>query len=225
MKKVLIFLYVFVLIVFAELLITFVINEVYIYKYEKGNYDKGLVKSLFVLNYNERYIPYYNYGNYLYKTGDYKNAALEYEKALEKNVPDKRVCMVRINLSLSLMGTVSDDMTDDEKIEIYEKAKNVLYEDNCAEEGQGQGGSSEESEELEDEIQEKEDEIEEGKSSGEKDDDGNSDPEKEKEEKEKEEEKSKELEDRNKDANKNRQEGLDDYRDLDDREYYYGKKW
>ena len=228
MKKVLIFLYVFVLIVFAELLITFVINEVYISKYEKGNYDKGLVKSLFVLNYNERYIPYYNYGNYLYKTGDYKNAASEYEKALEKNVPEKRVCFVRINLSLALSNTISEDMTDEEKLAIYEKAREVLYEDDCAEAGSGQGGESEEAEQLENEIQEKEDELkEEGSGDKDKDDDGDGSSKDEKEkEKEEEQKKSDELEERNKDAGKNRQEELDKYKDRDDRgDYYNGKKW
>lgn len=227
MKKVIIFIYVFVLVVFIELLVTYTINEIYISRYEKGIYDKGLVKSLFVLNYNERYIPYYNYGNYLYKTGDYKNAAIEYEKALEKNVPEKRVCFVRINLSLALTNTVSEDMTDEEKLAIYEQAREVLYEDDCAEEGSGQGGESEEAEQQEEEIQEKEDEIKE-KGSGEGEDDDGDDSDKDEKEKEKEEEqkKSDELEERNKDASKNRQEGLDQYKDRDNRgSYYDGKKW
>ena len=228
MKKVFIFIYVFVLVVFIELLVTYTINEIYISRYEKEIYDKGLVKSLFVLNYNERYIPYYNYGNYLYKTGDYKNAAIEYEKALEKNVPEKRVCFVRINLSLALSNTISEDMTDEEKLAIYEKAREVLYEDDCAEAGSGEGGESEEAEQLENEIQEKEDELkEEGSGDKDKDDDGDGSSKDEKEkEKEEEQKKSDELEERNKDAGKNRQEELDKYKDRDDRgDYYNGKKW
>ena len=226
MKKLFIFIYVFVLVVFIELLVTYTINEIYISRYEKGIYDKGLVKSLFVLNYNERYIPYYNYGNYLYKTGDYKNAAIEFEKALEKNVPEKRVCFVRINLSLALSNTISEDMTKDEKLAIYEKAREVLYEDNCAEAGEGQGGENGDAEQLENEIQQKEDELkEEGSGDNDKDDDGSSKDEKEKE-KEEEQKKSDELEERNKDAGKNRQEGLDKYKDRDDSgSYYDGKKW
>jgi len=225
MKKVIIFIYVFVLVVFIEILITYAINEIYISKYDKGNYDKGLVKSLFVLNYNERYIPYYNYGNYLYKTGDYKNAVLEYEKALEKNVSNKRVCFVRINLSLALTNTVSEDMSTDKKLEIYEKARKVLYEDNCAQEGEEQGGKNEDAEQLEEEIQEKEKETkEDGSNQGGQDKEDDSDSEK--DEKEKEQKKSDELEERNKDANKNRQEGLEEYKDQDNRgNYYSGKKW
>ena len=67
MRKVLTFIYLFILIVFLKLVITFVINEMYISKYNKGDYDKNLVKSLFVLNFSERYIAYYNYGNLLYQ--------------------------------------------------------------------------------------------------------------------------------------------------------------
>lgn len=227
MKKILIFLYVFLLVAFFELVITYFINELYISKYEKGEYEKGLVKSLFVINYLERYIPYYNYGNYFYKTGDYDNAALEYEKALEKGVPKKRVCSVRINLSLALTNTVTDDMTEDEKIAIYERAKEVLYEDNCAQAGSGKGGDSEEAEQLEDEIEEKEQEAkeDEGEEEEEKEDEGEG--EEEKTEKEQEEEKSSEVDERNKDAGKNRQEKLDEYKDREENSgnYYSGKKW
>lgn len=227
MKKVLIFLYVFLLVAFFELVITYFINELYISKYEKGEYEKGLVKSLFVINYLERYIPYYNYGNYFYKTGDYDNAALEYEKALEKGVPKKRVCSVRINLSLALTNTVTDDMTEDEKIAIYERAKEVLYEDNCAQAGSGEGGESEEAEQLEDEIEEKEQEAKEDKGEEEEEKEDEGEGEEEKTEKEQEEEKSSEVDERNKDAGKNRQDKLDEYKDREENSgnYYSGKKW
>ena len=97
MRKIITFVYVFILIVFLKFVITFITNEMFISKYNKGIYEKNLVKSLFVLNFSERYIAYYNYGNLLYQIGYYEDAINEYKKALEFEIPKERVCDVRIN--------------------------------------------------------------------------------------------------------------------------------
>ncbi len=160
MRKLLTFIYLFILIVFLKLVITFVINEMYISKYNKGDYDKNLVKSLFVLNFSERYIAYYNYGNLLYQIGYYEDAISEYNKALELKIPEDRVCDVRINLSLSMTNMINDNMSAEEQIKLLEEAQEVLYEDDCADPNGG-GGSSSDAEELDEKLQEKQDEIEE----------------------------------------------------------------
>lgn len=220
MRKVLTFIYLFILIVFLKLVITFVINEMYISKYNKGNYDKNLVKSLFVLNFSERYIAYYNYGNLLYQIGYYEDAINEYNKALKLKVPEDRVCDVRINLSLSMTNMINDNMSSEEQIKLLEEAQEVLYEDDCAQPNGG-GGSSSDAEELDEKLEEKQDELEEGQ--GEEDENNKGD--KTDEEKEEDKKKHDELEDRNDSANESRQEELDEMEDYDDYEYYNGKKW
>lgn len=220
MKKIITFIYIFILIIFLKLVITFVTNEVFISKYNKGNYEKNLVKSLFVLNFSERYIAYYNYGNLLYQIGYYEDAIKEYNKALKLDVPKERVCDVRINLSLSMTNMVNDEMDEDEQIKLLEEAQEVLYEDDCANPNGG-GGSSDDAENLDDQIEEKQDEIEGEKQEGEsKGDSGESEEEKEEEQK-----KHDELEDRNDSANGSRQDELDQMEDYDNYEYYNGKKW
>lgn len=219
MRKVLTFIYLFILIVFLKLVITFVINEMYISKYNKGDYDKNLVKSLFVLNFSERYIAYYNYGNLLYQIGYFEDAINEYNKALELKVPEDRVCDIRINLSLSMTNLVNDNMDKEEQIKLLEEAQKVLYEDDCADPNGG-GGSSSDAEELDEKLEEKQDEIEEGQG-----EDENNKGDKTDEEKEEDQKKHDELEDRNDSANESRQEELDEMEDYDDYEYYNGKKW
>lgn len=219
MRKVLTFIYLFILIVFLKLVITFVINEMYISKYNKGDYDKNLVKSLFVLNFSERYIAYYNYGNLLYQIGYFEDAINEYNKALKLKVPEDRVCDIRINLSLSMTNLVNDNMDKEEQIKLLEEAQKVLYEDDCADPNGG-GGSSSDAEELDEKLEEKQDEIEEGQG-----EDENNKGDKTDEEKEEDQKKHDELEDRNDSANESRQEELDEMEDYDDYEYYNGKKW
>lgn len=221
MRKIITFIYVFVLIVFLKFVITFITNEMFIAKYNKGDYEKNLVKSLFVLNFYEKYIAYYNYGNLLYQIGYYEDAIEEYNKALEYDIPKERVCDVRINLSLSMTNMVNEEMDIEEQIKLLEDAQEVLYEDDCAEPNGG-GGSSSDAEGLDEELEEKQDELEE-----EQQEEGESDGESGKTEEEKQEEQDKhdELEDRNDSANESRQDELDEMEDYDDYEYYSGKKW
>lgn len=224
MKKIFIFIYVCVAIIFLKLIISFSINEIFIYKYNKGNYEKNLVKSLFVLNYYEPYVAHYNYGNVLFKFGYYEDAINEYNKALDYKPPKDKVCDVRINLSLSMVYGIDSNLDSEEQLNILDEAKKVLYEDNCAIEnpcdGERRGGESEEAEDLENEIEEKEGEAENGEN-----DDSGSDSSDDSEEKSEEEQKSDDLEERNKEAGKSRQEELDKMEDYDNYDYYRGKRW
>lgn len=236
MKKILIFIYILVILVFLKLIVTFSINEVIIYRYEKGNYDRNFAKSLFVLNFNEKYIAHYNYGNILYKIGYYEDAIKEYNKALDNKPKEDRVCSIRINLALAMINTINDEMECEDKYKVYENSLEVLYEDGCAFEG-NDNGSSEIADKLEEEIQtlyteekatcESEQQEDEG-DDGEEEDDSEG-GEGEEEEKSEDEKKADELDERNKDAQGSRQEELDKYEDYDGYgygyDYYDGKKW
>lgn len=232
MKKFLIFIYIIVILIFVKLVTTFCINEIVISKYNKENYDKTLAKSLFVLNFNEKYIAHYNYGNILYKIGYYEDAINEYSKALDSNPKKSRVCSIRTNLALALINTINDEMECEEKYKVFDEALETLYEDDCALSGT-EVGVSEEADKLEEEIQLYYAEVklicEQQESGGgegdEEEEEGES--EEEEEEKSEEEKKAEELEERNEEAQEKRQEELDKMEDYDDYGYGYydGKKW
>ena len=196
MKKVFWGCYIVLLVILLKLVFSFVINEVFISKYNSGNYDEGLVKKLFIMNFSEQYIAYYNYGNLLYKINDYDKAILEYNKALEKNPSEDRVCAIRINLALAMVKDIDLNLTAEEQVNLLKEAREVLYIDNCASE-EDESGKSEEAEYLEEEIKEleKEKSGETDSESGEDDESG--DDESGKDDKEQD-EKQKELEERNK---------------------------
>lgn len=229
-KKGSIIAYIFLILVFLAFLIPFCLNEFFIYKYNKGDYNRNLGKSLLVIGFTEKYIGHYNYGNLLYQIGYYEDAIKEYEKSLEKGPSEDRVCSVRINLTLSIVATISDEMDCDEKLETIQRAKDALFQDDCAYEGNNYG-KSEEAKELAVELSILEEEItkscEQGQSGGDSGDDPSSGDDSEEEEKKREEEekKSEELEERNEGASGSRQDELDQMEGYDNYSYYDGKKW
>lgn len=112
--------------------------------------NKTLVKALYLFNFNQPYIAYYNDGNILYKTEKYDQAIKKYQKALTKNPPQKRVCDIRINLSLAIIKKI--DYTNYETaFNELEEAKNNLYNNNCAS-ATDSSGNSQDAEKLEEEI-------------------------------------------------------------------------
>lgn len=125
------------------------LNEVFISNMNDGNYSDNLVKVLYILNLEEPYIAHYNDGIRYYKSEDYKNSESKFETALKNNPPEERICLIRINLSLSIVkqakkGEISSYLT-------LERAKKVLYEDGCANQDDD-NGKSEDAEKLEEEI-------------------------------------------------------------------------
>lgn len=221
MKKVFLFIYVILIVAFLKLVITFTVNEVFISRYNKKNYEENLVKSLLLFNFSESYIAHYNYGNVLYKLGDYEEAIVKYEKALSNRVPDNRVCDVRVNLALAMVSDIDDSLTMEEKRPLLKKARKVLYVDECAHE-EDDAGRSKKAEEVEAEIRKLEEEKEEENKDSDdnkKDDDNNATTDENK--------KVEEIEERNKAAIKERSEDLDRDENLDNYnfDYYDGKKW
>ena len=186
-------------------------------------------KSLLIFGFTEKYIAHYNYGNLLYQIGYYEDAIKEYETSLKKGPSEDRVCSVRINLALAIIATINEEMDCDKKLETIQKAKDSLFQDDCAYEGNNYG-KSEEAKELGLEIGILEEEIakscEEGMAGGDSGDDSDSSNENEDDEKKAEEEKkSEELEERNEGASGSRQDELDQMEDYDNYSYYDGKKW
>ncbi len=203
-KKVIILIYSVILIIFIKLLLNFVLNTSFIFLYNKGTYKTNILKPLKILNVFEPYIVYYNMGNSYYNNDEFLLAEKEYKKALEKNVPKKRVCDVRLNLALTMIREKENGTNYS-----YDDIKKVLYEDDCAKPDE-ENGNDEASDELEKEISKKQKEEE--NKQGE-----NYEQEQEQIKKEQEE------------ANKERQDEMDSYDSSDGDSYgnngYNGKKW
>ena len=87
--------------------------------------------------YDISYIKDYNDGNKLYKDGNFQKAIEMYSKALEKIIPTKKECDVRVNEALAYCKTVQIDAKTakneeiQKAIETYETAINVLTQKNC----------------------------------------------------------------------------------------------
>lgn len=126
------------------------LNEALIANINNGNYSDSLVKMLYALNLEEPYIVHYNDGIRYYKLADFKNSQAKFEETLNHNPPEDRICDVRVNLSLSMLKQIKkDDLNAGSKLQ---KAKEVLYENDCARRNDDNGKSNE-AEKLEHEIE------------------------------------------------------------------------
>lgn len=157
MKKIIRIIFIILIVILVKLFYSYSINEKIIDNYDKKDYSETLIYSLYFLNFNEPYIVYYNHGNLLYQQGNYEDAILKYQKALDKKPSKKRVCDVRVNLALSMAATINVKDKDN-ALEKLKEAKEVLYEDDCAHEEDRQGKSAE-AESLEEELKKKEKEL------------------------------------------------------------------
>ena len=132
-----------------------VTNTILISKYKDGDYSEQTAYALTLFNFPEAYVADYNLGNILYKKGDYNGAIDQYKKALERKVPERKECCIRINYALSICNMVHVDENNKESIENaikeYEKAVNILVEQDCA--NDDGDGHSEKAQELKDDIE------------------------------------------------------------------------
>lgn len=197
-----------------------VTNEIIISLYEKDIYSNELIKSLYLLNFNEPYIVYYNNGNLNFKQKEYDTAIKNYKISLEKNPPKSRVCDIRINLSLATLYNIKATDKDTILAEL-KKAREYLYENGCANE-QDNNGSSEEAEELEEEIKELEKEVSQGSGGNSNSNQQSNENNKPQDNYENIEEQIKEKQNQN---NASRSEDLDRSSNMGNYEYYKGKKW
>ncbi len=220
MKKVVYILIIITTLLLVKVSVSFTMNEIIIKNYNNGNDNNNLVEKLYILNYPEPYIAYYNHGTILYTKGLYIEAEEKFKTALNKRPPQDRVCDIQINLVLSQIQQI--DMTDSENaLKKLKVARNILYENHCAN-PKDDSGKSEGAEQLEEEIKELEKEL---GGSGEEEENNNNQENNEENnnENDKEQELEQKLKENRQDANENRQETLQ-YFDPNDPGYSYTEK-
>lgn len=130
MKKKILIIAIILTVLGFHLSLRYLVNELYIIKYDEEKYDNKLLGLLKIINIPESYIVYFNEGNYYYQEEEYDEAILSYEKAL-KSVRKDRVCDVRHNLALTRLQTLDYDNNKNLKYEL-EEIQEVLLENNCA---------------------------------------------------------------------------------------------
>ncbi len=141
--------------------IRYLINSVFVFKYNHGSYTAGnynakIEEFLSKLNIPEGYVPYYNAGNAHYMNGDYDEAISYYKDALESHPTEKKECDIRVNLALAMLKKIDFDHLETEKqkanaIRQLQSARNVLVEKGCAD-PYGTNGHDPEAEQLKQDI-------------------------------------------------------------------------
>ena len=148
-----------VIIVLAVMIVArFFMNAVFLSEYNKGNYNGGIPDILKVGNINEGYLPYYNSGNVHYQKGEYDEAIVDYNKALNHYIPEGKECDIRVNLALAMLQKIDFDHIDHENQKEVKKvisqllaAREVLTEQGCAD-PKGTDGHDPEAEQLKQDI-------------------------------------------------------------------------
>lgn len=221
MKKILKLIFTISLIIFIKLTFIFILNEIIILTYNNNIYSSFLVKGLYFFNFNQSYIAYYNEGNILYKKKNYDEAITKYNKAINNNPPQGKMCDVRINLSLAMIKNIKskDYKTVYDKLE---DAKGNLYNNNCAS-PIDDSGYSKNAEKLEEEIKKLQDQLNTNSKGNSKN--NNSDDEDEDNGKDDYSEIEDELKEKEKEANANRHSDMLTYENMGDYSYYSGKSW
>ena len=215
MKKMIKIFFIINALILIRLISSLMINNIIKEDYKKQVYDSKLIKSLYIFNFNQPYIAYYNEGNILYNLEEYEKAKEKYEQALSKRPAKEKVCLIRVNLSLAIIKAI-----DTSAFNQLEEAKNNLYNNNCAN-PIDDSGYSKKAEQLEEEIKKLEEQLKnqttnnnqvnkENKNESNKTTDSSVEA------------KLKEIE---KKAYSSRQEDLTTSEELSDYSYYSGKKW
>ena len=154
-RNIFIIVYILVILILIKLVFNIVTNGILKSKYEDGEYSDQVAYTLSLLNFPEGYVADYNLGNVLYKKGDYNGAIEQYKKALDKHVPKKKECKIRINYALSICRLVHVDEENKESIEAaikeYEKAIDILTEKGCA--NDDGDGHSDDAQQLKEDIE------------------------------------------------------------------------
>ncbi len=155
-RKIIIAIYIILICFTLKFMYNTVANSILIKKYDDGEYSESQAKALTYINFPQKYVANYNYGNILYQNGEYEKAIEEYEKALTGIVPKYKECSIRINYALAICKTVQVDENDQDSIKnaikLYESAIDVLIEDGCANKDDN-NGHSQKAEQLKKDIQ------------------------------------------------------------------------
>jgi tetratricopeptide (TPR) repeat protein len=135
-KKIIACIYIIMMLVASKLAFNYIYNEYMISQYDKGNYDVS-VQPIFSCNWVQPYVPHYNAGNMYYDKGEYKLAIKEYKQALKRESKN-HLCDIRVNIALSMIGTLPEEYGSEENIEstvkLLTEAREILIQDGCASE-------------------------------------------------------------------------------------------
>ena len=155
-RKALIVIYIILIFITLKLLYNVLINSILINNYNKGKYSSTQAKMLTFFNFSESYIANYNYGNILYKNGEYEKAIEEYKKSLRGFIPKNKECNIVINYALATCKAISvnekDQSSINNAIEKYELAIEILTQKGCANKN-NDNGHSQKAETLKKDIQ------------------------------------------------------------------------
>lgn len=231
MKKVLLILWCLTFIIFCGLVINYAKNEKMIEHYEEDMVRESDLSALGII---QPYIYYYNKGNILYKQGDYDLAVESYQKALGCYVPKYKECAIRINLALAMVTPIDmENITSenrDDVINTLETARDILVEDGCAN-MEDDYGHSEDAQTLKNEIDAYLEVLQNPENSGKKEseeqekDTETSEEEEENSKTSEEEEIEKKFEEMEQQGVNERNQNLEDYKNLQNFEYYDGNCW
>jgi tetratricopeptide (TPR) repeat protein len=158
-KKILLTVLCIVIVILLKLICDYILNTVQVNSYKEEKYNADLAQLVATLNFNKSYAANYNYGNVLYKTGNYEGAIEQYKNALNTIVPSHEECDIRVNYALAICKTVklekeeeTDEAKVNEAIKKYESAIDVLVEVECARRNDN-NGHDKDAQQLKNDIQ------------------------------------------------------------------------
>jgi len=174
----------FLIIVSFFFLSTWIYNLVYFISYSNKNYPiaEGYTETRFIMNVLEPYIADYNQGTARLMMGEYAKAEKSFMESLQKSPTEERLCMIYVNLSLSIefQGDAALQGNNfNRALELYGKAENILYNNGCASKGSNSDGKDSKAEAAKERINEKRNDTTDAMNNHKgADDDHDSDPEK-----------------------------------------------
>lgn len=223
MKKIIKIMYILVICITIILSFNFILNEIFVSKYNNKQYDENILKFIKYINISEPYIVCYNIANAKYQKEDYDGAIEEYKKALNLFPTKNKECDIRINLVLAMLKKI--DVENDKKediIFVLDESLEILCEKGCANINDN-NGHNKDAETLKEEILEFKNKLNEDSNGDNNNNDNKTNDEKSTDEHNASvEEKLKQIQ---KQSVEERKLKLDSSKDFINYSYYSGKKW
>ncbi len=123
-KKIFIFIIVLFCLILLKIVFKVTINHLFIKDYPNKEQEYRLKLNSFI-NLYEPYIMHYNYGNYLFQKQKYDDAYIEYQKALQYEMPVNAYCKVNTNIAMTLYNK-SQNLNSKQKKMILEEASEYV---------------------------------------------------------------------------------------------------